>query len=81
MPKHQPIMDSQVFIKLTIIFTFVVQALVSIPSVEAKCIKVGTAGGRSVLRCTGGPSCCRWTGRTKVVNGVRYKVMDCSRCR
>ena len=53
------------------------------PSAEAQCVKTKrTAAGLSILNCTpGGKSCCRKTGRTRTVNGKRYEVMDCSRCR
>lgn len=52
------------------------------PSAEAKCVDSGRrVGGVRVLNCTGGKSCCRKTGRTKIVRGRRYQVLDCSRCR
>jgi hypothetical protein len=53
------------------------------PAAEAQCRPTRrTAGGVRILNCTpGGKSCCRKTGRTKTVNGKRYEVLDCSRCR
>jgi hypothetical protein len=52
-------------------------------SAEAQCRDSGTrAGGVRILNCTrDGKSCCRKTGRTKVVKGKRYEILDCSRCR
>ena len=71
-------MNSQPIIKLAIALTLVIQAVVSIPLAEAACYPTGT---NNELKCTPGPSCCRWTGRTKKVGGKTYKIMDCSRCR
>lgn len=52
------------------------------PLAQAQCRDSGRkAGGVRILNCTGGKSCCRKTGRTRTVNGKRYQIMDCSRCR
>ena len=75
-------MNSQPMIKLAIALALAIQAVVSIPFAEAACRTTGrTISGRPELKCTGGNSCCRNTGRTKKVRGQTYKIMDCSRCR
>ncbi len=75
-------MIPQSVIKVAITLTVVAQALLSIPSADATCRPSGKyVNGKAVLNCTGGSSCCRRTGQTKKVRGVRYRVMDCSRCR
>jgi hypothetical protein len=52
------------------------------PVAEAQCRVTGrTSGGIRILKCTGGKSCCRKTGRTRTIRGNRYEILDCSRCR
>jgi hypothetical protein len=45
---------------------------------DAACRPTGRMiAGRQELRCDGGPSRCRPTGRYKIVRGVRYNMMNC----
>jgi hypothetical protein len=69
---------SKYFVGLAIFFGTLA---LSIPA-EAVCRPTGRRiGGVMELRCTGGGSCCRPTGRFKKVGGKRYRIMNCSRCR